>query len=669
MRQLLFATFVLTACSVAVAQRNYPPKFEGARAMTYKKVDDVELKVWVFEPEGAPTSDKRPAIVFFFGGGWNSGSPAQFEQHCRYLAKQGMVAMTADYRVKSRHKTLADSCVSDAETAIQWIRTNAEKLGVDPDRIVAGGGSAGGHLAACTGVVPPVGVEENDPVSSRPNALALFNPAVVLAPFDGINADKKKLAGLKTRTGVEPKALSPIHHVKKGLPPTIIFHGTADSTVPFVTVKRYTEVATAAGNRCELMAYDGEGHGFFNYGRGGKPGKSYLKTVHQLHKFLQSLGYLEQDPPFQVPLSSNVNIRSDLNASRDSFADGKGTVAFMGGSITENPGYRSIVQAYLSKRYPKTEFKFIAAGISSTCSTTGAFRLSRDVLAHDPDLFFVEFAVNDDQDAAHAKRDCIRGMEGIIRQAKLRKPSIDIVVTHFVNPPILEELQKGKKPISLTAHERVASHYGVASINLAQEVADQIERGTITWKQYGGTHPKPAGYQVAGALMVDLLDTAWAMPDAETASDGALPEPIDTHSFFRGRFLDLESLETGSAWAYEKPSWKSIPGSLRKRFEDKTLLHCDVPGSTLELPFAGSAIGLYVLAGPDAGKIEASIDGGEFKTIDLYHRFSRGLHYPRTVMLATELNPGEHDVTLRVSKDHHPESNGNAIRILQVTAN
>ena len=664
-------TIFATAGSV-FAQRNYPPEIDDARTEIYKTIDDVELKVWIFEPEDHQPEDQRPAIVFFFGGGWNGGSPTQFEQHCRYLAKQGMVAMTADYRVRSRHQTLAIQCVEDAKSAVRWIRTNADRLGIDSDRIVAGGGSAGGHLAACTGVIPEIGeLPEESKVSSRPTAMALFNPAVILAPYGQVELNAEKMANLKSRTGVEPEAISPIHHVRAGLPPTIIFHGVADSTVPFATAERYAEVATAAGNRCELAAYPGAGHGFFNYGRGGNPGEDYQKTVHQLHVFLQSLEYLDHDPPFEVPVSNHVHLRSHLDHSRRIFeTEKKGTVAFMGGSITENSGYRDLVSEYLRERFPDTEFEFVAAGISSTCSTTGAFRLQRDVLAHDPDLFFVEFAVNDDQDAVHARRECIRGMEGIVRHAKTYAPEMDIVVTHFVNPPILAALQEGRVPVSVTAHELVASHYGVASIGVAQEVAERIADKTLTWEEYGGTHPKPAGYRLAGELMINLLQCAWSSPLAENQPESPkLAKSIDPQSYAQGRLVPVTQAETDEQWIHQQPVWKEIPGAVRSRFENRKVLCGHGIGAALSLDFQGTGIGMYLLAGPDAGLVEYSIDGAPFDSVDLYHRHSSGLHYPRTVMLAADLERGEHQLTLRVGKDRNPKSHGNAVRILDFTAN
>jgi len=151
-----------------------------------------------------------------------------------------------------------------------------------------------------------------------------------------------------------------------------------------------------------------------------------------------------------APFGENVQFRGNLDHARAKFERQKvGTVAFLGGSITEMEGYRPLVCSLLQKRFPETKFKFIAAGIGSTCSTTGAFRLDRDVLSQGPvDLFFVEFAVNDDQDAHHTRAECIRGLEGILRHARMQNPAMDIVVTFFVNPEMLKTLQAGRVPLT-----------------------------------------------------------------------------------------------------------------------------------------------------------------------------------------------------------------------------
>ena len=263
----------------------YPPVIEGTKSETYRKVGDTELKVWIFAPTSKVTKP-LPAIVFFFGGGWSGGSPTQFEPHSRHLAARGMIAIVADYRVKTRQNAQPADCVSDAKACVRWIRAHAARLGIDPERIAVGGGSAGGHLAAAVATLPGLDSAPDDKsISCLPNALILFNPATVMAPFPGLDL-KGFGAGLdKARFGCEPVEISPLHHVKKGTPPTIIFHGKADTTVPYTTVEKFTEVMQAAGNRCELVGYEGQPHGFFNKSK-------YAETLAAADTFLVSLGYL-----------------------------------------------------------------------------------------------------------------------------------------------------------------------------------------------------------------------------------------------------------------------------------------------------------------------------------------------------------------------------------------
>lgn len=300
MRFLVLPLVLLTLLVAANAQEgrrrgDYPPELPGARVETYKTVGDTKLNLYIYEPADLKPGDKRPAIVLFFGGGWQNGSPRQFLQQCKYLASRGMVAIAADYRVASRNQVKAVDCVRDAKSAVRYVRAHADALHVDPDRIAAGGGSAGGHLAAAIGTIDAFDeADEDKSISSRPNALLLYNPALVLAPVAGLDLESRRLADLKQRLGVEPGELSPYHHVAAGDPPTAIFHGTADKTVPHASAEAFERAMKAAGNSCTLHSYDGEGHGFFNYGRGD--GSKFAEVLTTSDRFLAELGYLQGEP-------------------------------------------------------------------------------------------------------------------------------------------------------------------------------------------------------------------------------------------------------------------------------------------------------------------------------------------------------------------------------------
>jgi acetyl esterase/lipase len=288
MKAAVPAVVLLSLSLPVLAQRNYPPEIEGAKVRVYKEASGTTLKLWAFYPEDAKPSEARPAIIFFFGGGWKSGSPMQFVPQSQHLARQGMVAMVADYRVASRHQTKAKDCVADARDAMRYVRIHAKELGIDPERVAAGGGSAGGHIAACLGTI-------EDDAASKPNAMALFNPACVMAPVEGIErSGEDRSAEIKERMGVDPVELSPYHHVTADAPPCVVFHGTADATVPYLTAELFAGKMNDSGVKCVLHGYEGEGHGFFNAPGRSKKGKepAFPKTMRHLDAFFTELGWL-----------------------------------------------------------------------------------------------------------------------------------------------------------------------------------------------------------------------------------------------------------------------------------------------------------------------------------------------------------------------------------------
>ena len=281
----IFTAFVfigaLASVSIADTQKH---DFKGtATAEVYKKASGDDLWIYRFDPKGHDAqNDQRPAVVFFFGGGWNGGSVTQFEQHSKYLAARGMVAFVADYRVKTRQKTGPDACVADGKSAVRWIRRNAKRLGIDPNRIAAGGGSAGGHVAATTGICDGLddAAEKDSTVSSKADALLLFNPVYDNGP-KGYGHDRAKKWF---------PDISPAHNISKDDPPTIVFLGAEDSLIPVATGKKFDADLKAAGVKSELWLYEGQPHGFFNE---RKSQKSFLDTVLKMDAFLVSLGWLE----------------------------------------------------------------------------------------------------------------------------------------------------------------------------------------------------------------------------------------------------------------------------------------------------------------------------------------------------------------------------------------
>ena len=240
-----------------------------------------------------PNATARPAIVFFHGGAWIGGKPEQFQEQSRHLAVLGMVAITVEYRLKSTDGVLAVDCVRDAWQAWDHVVDHADELGIDRDRIAIGGGSAGGHIAAClgTGTIPPQtpGADGSDLTDVRPAVMVLFNPGLCFAPFEGYKPTSFE-NGTVERMGIAPKQLSPMHHLDAATPPTLIMHGTADDVISVRSPSLFVERLQQYGTRAELKRYPGQKHGFFNIGRQGN--EPFYRTRGQMTEFLTSLGYL-----------------------------------------------------------------------------------------------------------------------------------------------------------------------------------------------------------------------------------------------------------------------------------------------------------------------------------------------------------------------------------------
>lgn len=247
------------------------------------------MKLWVFSPDDLKASDVRPAILLFGGGGWTSESPLQFSPQARYLATKGLIAVVADYRVQGTNNTTPYELVTDAKSAVRWLREHAGELHIAPTSLAVGGGSAGGHIALTAALVDAFDEPgENQSVSSKPNALVLFNPVVNTSPDPQAVLSPQQQA-LMMLFGPRAREISPFHHLGKNLPPTIIFHGRADTLVPFSEVDAFCRKASDLGNRCEVVAFDGADHGFFNPARSPK---WYQETLSGAERFLRDIGYI-----------------------------------------------------------------------------------------------------------------------------------------------------------------------------------------------------------------------------------------------------------------------------------------------------------------------------------------------------------------------------------------
>ena len=243
----------------------------------YKNTKEGELNLFVYKPSEFDIKKKYSCIVFFHGGGWNSGNPEQFQRQSRYFTSRGMVAVSVEYRIRNVHGTSPIQAMEDAKSAIRFIRSNAKLLSIDSNKIAAAGGSAGGHLAAVAGNIDLFDDSNEDlTISSKPNLLILYNPVLH--------------NGRKWPWIDNPSNASPYDNISKGAPPTIILTGTEDKIVPVELIKSYKKRMESIGSRCALILYEGAEHAFFNRG------DDFIDTVFQTDIFLKSNGYLLGPP-------------------------------------------------------------------------------------------------------------------------------------------------------------------------------------------------------------------------------------------------------------------------------------------------------------------------------------------------------------------------------------
>lgn len=239
------------------------------------------LKLDIFFPEGRPPKQPLPVIVFFFGGGWNSGNTEQFYGFSKYFASRGIIAVSAQYRTKKSHCTTPKESVEDGKTTIRYLRDHADELGINPSKLIAAGGSAGGHVAACAVMCLKIDVTPSPLTSSIPNALVLYNPVYDNGP-NGYGHDRVKTYW---------QAISPMQNVRPNLPPTIIFFGTKDIHVPVSTINAFQNRMEQTGNDIETHFYKNQKHGFFHINKGGQ--KMFEDVLTKIDRFLTRLGYLK----------------------------------------------------------------------------------------------------------------------------------------------------------------------------------------------------------------------------------------------------------------------------------------------------------------------------------------------------------------------------------------
>jgi len=362
-------------------------------------------------------------------------------------------------------------------------------------------------------------------------------------------------------------------------------------------------------------------------------------------------------------------IRGGLNNFYDAISIRKeATVAFVGGSITFNPGWREKVCDYLTKKFPAIHFRFIAAGIPSLGSLPHSFRLQRDVLDSGKiDLLFFEAAVNDRANGTDSLAQ-VRALEGIIRHAFKKNSRTDILLMSFADPDKNNEYAKNFTPVEVTNHERIAAYYNLPSINLAKEISDRLEHKEFSWeKDFLDLHPSPFGHQLYFETIKVLLDTCFKQTGS--SKKHRLPVALDKYNFDKGRYVSTSKAHYDQGWTLDKDWVPSDDLPTRNGFVHQPMLISTTPGSVLHFKFKGNAAGIAIVSGADAGIISYSIDGSAFEKHNLFTNWSSSLHLPWYILLGSGLKSGSHELEIKIDADKDPRSKGNACRIVYFLVN
>ena len=294
---LFFLSILLPAFSASNIPSSFISEFRDVR-----KPDKIRsffrqgksLQLHVFYPSGWDNDDKRSCLVLIHGGGWGGGNPAWMYPFADWASRQGMVGISISYRLykkprgSSRGVPVVD-CVKDVRSSIRYLRENADKFGIDPDKIVAAGASAGGHLAVSLALFNYNNSGDDLKISAVPNALVLMSP-VIDTSSEGYGQEK---------IGKHWKALSPLHNVRPGMPPILLCHGTEDPTTPFEGAEKFNEAMKACGNACTFVVEKDASHTYMF-----KDKELYNKFLSQMQSFLSSLAYI-QAPPQENTLNSH----------------------------------------------------------------------------------------------------------------------------------------------------------------------------------------------------------------------------------------------------------------------------------------------------------------------------------------------------------------------------
>jgi len=332
-------------------------------------------------------------------------------------------------------------------------------------------------------------------------------------------------------------------------------------------------------------------------------------------------------------------------------------IAYFGGSITAAHGWRPKSLAWLRQQFPKAKIEETNATIGGTGSDLGVFRYQQDVLQHKPDLVFVEFSVNDGGTPPEA---ICRAMEGIVRQTWRADPSIDLCFVYTFVVGYEKDLDRGLCPPAPSAHERIAEHYGIPSVNVALRVAALAREGKLVFKadkddkspqlagklifSNDGVHPLDAGHELYLQVLREVMPEIQKQPKHAPRE---LKAPLRPDNWEKAKLVAVDEKMLQGSWHKLDPKQ-----GLGKAFGSRlpVIWEGSKPGDKLQFGFKGTMAGLYDLMGPDSGQLLWTVDGRpngprpRFDRYCTYHRLA-------SLRLAEGLEDKEHLVAVEI----HPQ--------------
>jgi hypothetical protein len=384
-----------------------------------------------------------------------------------------------------------------------------------------------------------------------------------------------------------------------------------------------------------------------------------------LASVLFSLSALAAEPDFPLAPAVECTARQGLPnfLAKVNQVGAEVKIGYFGGSITAQSGWRPKTLAHFQKSYPQAKISEINAAIGGTGSDLGVFRLKQDMLDHQPDLLFVEFAVNDGGAEPQKIFQC---MEGIVRQTWRSLPKCDICFVYTITEALVPAMLEGKFQRSASAMEKIADHYGLPSVHMGMEVAKLAKAGKLLWK---AKLPKtPEEKQAVGDQFVFAPDSVHPHPEtghelylqaiirswtpitsaSKSPADHVLGAPFVANHYEMAKLVPIREATLSAGFRALDP----ITDEFGKRWSKRmTSLHQgSQAGETIAFQFKGTRCAIYDIIGPDCGQVTLTLDDQPARIIPrfdaycVYHRLS-------ALLIGTDLPDTVHRVKLQIHPD------------------